>query len=284
MADFDAQLPVRAIATQFTTEVANASGSTINPVEEFAQASTTSGQSGSLIQAAVTTAAPTYTTGTTDPLSLTTAGALRVDGSATTQPVSGTVAATQSGTWTVQPGNTANTTPWLVTVSTALPTGGNVIGAVTQSGGPWTVNETQIGGSSYTLGQKTMANSAPVVIASDQSAIPVTFSSSTVEKTDYKTVAALASNATDTHNYTPAGTDLFDGFEASASGALKVELKIGPTGSETSRGVWFSSSSSRYISFRLPNPISVPNTSSVKLLVTNFDKQAMDVYSTILTH
>lgn len=32
-----------------------------------------------------------------------------------TQPVSGTVAATQSGTWTVQPGNTANTTAWLVT-------------------------------------------------------------------------------------------------------------------------------------------------------------------------
>lgn len=28
--------------------------------------------------------------------------------------VTGTVAATQSGTWTVQPGNTANTTPWLV--------------------------------------------------------------------------------------------------------------------------------------------------------------------------
>jgi hypothetical protein len=29
-------------------------------------------------------------------------------------PVSGTVAATQSGTWTVQPGNTANTTAWKV--------------------------------------------------------------------------------------------------------------------------------------------------------------------------
>lgn len=29
--------------------------------------------------------------------------------------ISGTVAATQSGTWTVQPGNTANTTAWLVT-------------------------------------------------------------------------------------------------------------------------------------------------------------------------
>lgn len=32
----------------------------------------------------------------------------------TTVPVSGTVAATQSGTWTVQPGNTANTTAWKV--------------------------------------------------------------------------------------------------------------------------------------------------------------------------
>lgn len=36
-----------------------------------------------------------------------------------TQPVSGTVAATQSGTWTVQPGNNANTTAWLMTQATA---------------------------------------------------------------------------------------------------------------------------------------------------------------------
>ena len=58
-----------------------------------AQASTTSGQTGPLIQGAVTTAAPTYTTAQTSPLSLTTAGALRVDASASTQPVSGTVTA-----------------------------------------------------------------------------------------------------------------------------------------------------------------------------------------------
>lgn len=42
-------------------------------------------------------------------------GRVPVDGSGVTQPVSGTVAATQSGTWTVLPGNTANTTAWLVT-------------------------------------------------------------------------------------------------------------------------------------------------------------------------
>lgn len=42
--------------------------------------------------------------------------AWKVDGSAVTQPVSGTVSAnaSQTGTWTVQPGNTANTTAWKV--------------------------------------------------------------------------------------------------------------------------------------------------------------------------
>lgn len=45
--------------------------------EAVAQGSTTSGQVGSLIQGAVTTAAPSYSTGQTSPFSLTTGGALR---------------------------------------------------------------------------------------------------------------------------------------------------------------------------------------------------------------
>lgn len=66
---------------------------------EVAQASTTSGQKGVLTQGAVTTSAPTDTTGQTAPISLTTAGAVRVDGSGATQPVSGTVTA-NAGTGT----------------------------------------------------------------------------------------------------------------------------------------------------------------------------------------
>lgn len=54
-----------------------------------------------LAGASVTTAAPSYTTGQISPLSITTAGGLRTDSSGTTQPVSGTIAATQSGTWNV---------------------------------------------------------------------------------------------------------------------------------------------------------------------------------------
>jgi hypothetical protein len=96
------------------------------------------------------------TAGDLYPLSLTTAGLLRVDGSNVTQPVSGTVAATQSGTWTVQPGNTANTTPWLatinqggnsatVTVANALKVDGSAVtqpvsGTVTANAGTGTFN------------------------------------------------------------------------------------------------------------------------------------------------
>lgn len=48
------------------------------------QGSTTSGQLGPLVQGAVTATAPTYTTGQTSPLSLTTTGALRVSQDAAT--------------------------------------------------------------------------------------------------------------------------------------------------------------------------------------------------------
>lgn len=88
-------------ALQTTGNTSLASIDTNLALLPLAQASTTSGQSGPLLQGAVTTAAPSYTTAKTNPLSLTTAGALRVDASATTQPISGTVTANQGGTWNI---------------------------------------------------------------------------------------------------------------------------------------------------------------------------------------
>jgi len=103
----------------------------------------------------------------------------------------------QSGTWTVQPGNTANTTPWLTTInqggnSATVTVGGALLvdgtggtqpvsGTVTvlQGTTPWTDNITQVGGSAISLGQKTMANSFPVTISSDQTAFPVTANAGT---------------------------------------------------------------------------------------------------------
>ena len=82
---------------------------------------------------------------------VTAASALKVDGSAVTQPVSGSVSAnvTQTGTWTVQPGNTANTTPWLTTLSQ----GGNTA-SVTAA------NALKIDGSAVTQPVKASSESA----------------------------------------------------------------------------------------------------------------------------
>ena len=148
---------------------------------QVAQASTTSGQKGTLIQGAVTTAAPVYTTAQTSPLSLTTAGALRVDGSGVTQPVSmasttitGTVAVTQS------------TSPWVVSLTSTTITGsvavtGTFWQATQPISGTVTVNTISGFATEATLaaripvnGQALMAASVPVTLASNQSALAVT--------------------------------------------------------------------------------------------------------------
>ncbi len=81
-----------------------------------------------------------------------TAAGLKVDGSAATQPVSGTVAATQSGVW-----NITN-----VSGTVSLPTGA--------------ATEVTLGALNTKVpsqGQALMAASVPVVIASNQTAIPI---------------------------------------------------------------------------------------------------------------
>lgn len=76
-----------------------------------------------------------------------------------------------TGSATVIVKETLNARP--ITIGDALPPGANVVGGVTQSG-TWTVNAhlQDNTGSAITLGQKVMASSVPVVIASDQTAIP----------------------------------------------------------------------------------------------------------------
>lgn len=95
----------------------------------LAQASTTSGQKGPLVQGAVTTAAPTYTTAQTSPLSLDTSGSLRVNVMAAanlTVVGTGTFAtqAAQSGTWNIGT---------VTAITNALPAGTNLLGQIAAS-------------------------------------------------------------------------------------------------------------------------------------------------------
>lgn len=131
---------------------------------ELSQGSTTSGQKGPLVQGAVTTGSPTYTTAQTSPLSLTTAGALRTDASATTQPVSGTFwQATQpvSGTVTTTPPANASTNVTQfggTNLSTGTGTGGAGIPRVTVSSDSFPATQAVSG--TVTANQGTVAAAA----------------------------------------------------------------------------------------------------------------------------
>lgn len=180
-------------------------------------------------------------------------------------------------------------------------------------------NLDKVGGVAITLGQKTSANSVPVVIASDQSdvntnedkiagtaisvntgnadagtqrvvlatnqpAVPVSFTDSRAESPQYNTATAIAANASSTQSYTPGATVNLDGVDASASGQMKVEIQHGTTGSETTKVVLFTSKGNLNATWRLPFPLAVTSAQTVKVIRTNLDNQAMDVYSTILVH
>jgi hypothetical protein len=153
-----------------TISLPTGAATSANQPSNAALGSTTSGQTGHLALGAVTTAAPTYTTAQSNALSLTTAGALRTDASATTQPISGSVSI--SGTV----GVTQSTSPWVVSLTSTTITG---TVAVTQSGS-WSlaanqsVNTAQINGVAPLMGNGvTGTGSQRVTIASDNTAFSV---------------------------------------------------------------------------------------------------------------
>lgn len=92
---------------------------TVASSNAYAQGATTAGELGFLMQGAATSGSPTYTTATTNPLSLTLAGALRTDSSATTQPISAVSLPLPTGAATTALQTTGNTT--LSAISGQLP-------------------------------------------------------------------------------------------------------------------------------------------------------------------
>lgn len=152
----------------------------------LAQGSTTASQSGALVQGAVTTAAPTYTTAQTSPLSLNTAGGLRVDGSGVTQPVSGTITANigTSGSLALDATLTGGTQRTKITdgttnaavkaASTAAVAADPALVVAISPNNTVGVNNAQINGVTPLMGNGvTGTGSQRVTIASDNTAFPV---------------------------------------------------------------------------------------------------------------
>lgn len=151
----------------------DATGAALN----LAQGATTSGETGPLIQGAVTTSAPTYVTAKTDPLSLTTAGALRVDGSGVTQPVSGTVTTTPPANASTNLAQVNGNTTVTAGVNGLLAVGGNVANA-----GAATANPVPVGG---------VFTTSPTSLSNGQTAT-AQFTAAQNLKEDISTVAGTA--------------------------------------------------------------------------------------------
>lgn len=99
------------------------------------------------------------------------------------------VSATQSGTWTMQPGNTANTTPWLTSISqggnTAIVSAGGALkidgSAVTQpvSGTVTVVDKTTCGTTAYDSGITALPTTSTAITSTATCVDAVLFVNST---------------------------------------------------------------------------------------------------------
>jgi hypothetical protein len=269
-----ASMPVVLPATQITTltplSTVTANLGTLNGAAtaagvsalEVTQGSTTSGQSGILTQGAVTTAAPTYTTAQTAPLSLDTSGNLRVavtgGGSNAAASATGSAVPASAGYTGVNVGGTLRGVTGLSTGSlfpmtvaivdgsgtqvtafsgsggtssnfgSATPSAGTAAGysdgtnmqsprvfdldsgAGTQYGLGINLRRSASGGSAELIGSSTSATSVPVVIASDQAAVPASQSGTwTVQPGNTANSTAWLFAGGKTHNNaTPGATNI----------------------------------------------------------------------------
>lgn len=123
--------------------------------------------------------------------------------------------------------------------------------------------------------------------ATNPIAVSLTVDSVGDEIVNYDTSAAIAGGASDNHDYTVSvgKTLLLKQVEASGSGRAKVEVQV-ESGVATdvfaTQYVQFNSTSTPNMSVLFSSPVAVAAGVRVRIIRTNRDNQAQDLYSTIL--
>lgn len=113
----------------------------------------------------------------------------------------------------------------------------------------------------------------------------VTTGVSSNEIHDYDTAASVAGDATDNHDYTVTGTTfLLKRVIMSSSGGSKVEVQTGPVAGLASKAVAFipKEGGTQQLVFDPPIEVPVTSTGTVRLIRTNRQGSAQDLYSTII--
>jgi len=132
----------------------------------------------SLTSTTITGTVAVTQSGTWDEVGINDSGnSITVDDGGLSLTVDGTVAATQSGTWTVQPGNTANTTAWLVKEQRAATATQNTVNDSSSSGTILASNANRLGA--------TIANDSSAVLYLRLSSSAATSTNYTVRMVQY---------------------------------------------------------------------------------------------------
>jgi len=206
--------------------------------------------------------------------------------------IDGTVAATQSGVWDIG----TVTTLTGITNDVNIADGGNVIsiddagGSITVDGSV-TVTATDLDIRNLSASQDNVAISdgTDTLAVNTDGSINVNIVSATIggEIHDYDTSASVASDTADNHDYTVtvATTLLLKSIIVAGSGNIKFEIQVGPVASLATVAVGFLNGKEGDTQQVFFDPaIEVPDTSTgtVRVIRTNRQGAATDVYSTII--
>jgi hypothetical protein len=103
---------------------------------------------------------------------------------------------------------------------------------------------------------------------------------------DYDTASAVAGDGTSNHDYTVAGTTFFlKSVIVAASGDFKFEVQTGPVAGLATVAVGFASGKegdTKQLRFDPAIEVPVTSTGTVRIIRTNREGSAQDVYSTII--
>ncbi len=104
---------------------------------------------------------------------------------------------------------------------------------------------------------------------------------------NYQVSTDVAKDATTTHTYTAGstgatGSDLYlSKILVSAAGRTKIEIKVGPSGSTSTKVVMFNSTANPNCIYDVGDDQEIDSGDIIEIIITNKDNQPQDVYTTI---
>ena len=187
-----------------------------------------------------------------------------------------TIAVTQSGTWNIA----TVTTLTGITNDVNIADGGN---SITVDAANLDIRDLTHVSDSVQIGDGT-----DLLGVNTDGSINVNVVSSTLsdEVHDYDTASAVAGDGTSNHDYTVTGTTfLLLSAILAASGDAKFEIQTGPVASLTTKAVAFltgKEGDTKQLNFSPAIEVPVTSTGTVRIIRTNREGSAQDVYSTII--